>query len=30
MLPVPAFDAVLNALGINKTMDDFRGRADGR
>lgn len=26
MLPVPAFDAVLNALGINKTMDHFRGR----
>lgn len=26
MLPVPAFDAVLNTLGINKTMDHFRGR----
>ncbi|MDO8382589.1 MAG: SDR family oxidoreductase [Microbacterium sp.] len=27
MLPVSAFDAVLNTLGINKTMDHFRGRA---
>lgn len=26
MLPVPAFDAVLNTLGINRTMDHFRGR----
>ncbi|WP_100814645.1 SDR family oxidoreductase [Microbacterium lacus] len=30
MLPVPAFDAVLNTLGINKTMDHFRGRAGPR
>lgn len=30
MLPVPVFDAVLNTLGINKTMDHFRGRAGPR
>lgn len=29
LLPVPAFDAVVNALGVNKTMDHFTGRADG-
>ena len=29
MLPVPAFDAVLNTLGINKTMDHFTGRTRG-
>ena len=27
LLPVPAFDAIMEFLGVNKSMDDFRGRA---
>jgi hypothetical protein len=27
MLPVPAFDHLIYALGINRTMDHFTGRA---
>jgi all-trans-retinol dehydrogenase (NAD+) len=26
MLPVPAFDRMMDALGINRTMDHFTGR----
>lgn len=30
LLPVPAFDAVLDVFGINHTMDDFTGRPGDR
>ena len=27
ILPVPAFDAIMEFLGVNRTMDEFRGRS---
>jgi all-trans-retinol dehydrogenase (NAD+) len=27
LLPVPVFDAIMELLGINRSMDDFVGRA---
>jgi all-trans-retinol dehydrogenase (NAD+) len=27
VLPVPAFDAIMEFLGVNRSMDEFRGRA---
>jgi hypothetical protein len=27
LLPVPLLDAMANAMGVNRAMDEFKGRA---